>query len=51
MKSLLKMTLVAVLGGFILTACSKKEVNPYDEIFKDKHNFVPINTKELKEVK
>ncbi len=47
----LKSILAASFIAFLFMACSNKEVNPYDEIFSDKHKFVPINTKELKEVK
>lgn len=47
----MKTILIVVLSAFLFIACSSKEVNPYDEIFKDKHKFIPINTKELKEIK
>ncbi len=39
------------LSSVMFLACSNKEVNPYDEIFSNKHKFVPINTKEIKEIK
>ncbi|WP_156528056.1 MULTISPECIES: hypothetical protein [unclassified Helicobacter] len=47
----LKVALIAGLSIFLLAACSGKKANPYDEIFSDENKFVPINTKELKEVK
>lgn len=47
----LKLTLIAVMSAFIFLACSQKEINPYDEMFSDTNKFVPINTKEFKEVK
>ncbi len=50
LQSILLGSIVAVL----LVACSSKEskeVEPYKEIFRDTHTFVPINTKELKEIK
>ena len=50
----IKAVLIAGLVIFLFTACSSSiEVanHPYDEIFKDTNKFVPINTKELKEIK
>lgn len=47
----LKIVLVMMVSSVLLVACSSKEANPYDEIFSNKHKFVPINTKELKEIK
>mgnify|MGYP004696327985 CR=1 FL=1 len=47
LQSILFGSIVAVL----LVACSSKEVDPYKEIFRDTNTFVPINAKELKEIK
>lgn len=47
----LRAIFIAILVAFLFMACSSKKANPYDDIFSDKRKFVPINTKELKEIK
>lgn len=50
MKNLSSILLSIVIAlGFV--ACASKEVDPLKEIFKEDKSLIPINTKELKEVK
>ena len=47
----IKSVLIIISQALLFVACaSKKESNVYDEMFSDKSKFVPINTKELKEI-
>ncbi len=50
MKNILGIFLsIGIALSFI--ACASKEADPLKELFKDDKSLIPINTKELKEVK
>ncbi|BDB64847.1 hypothetical protein T36_1304 [Helicobacter cinaedi] len=50
MKNILGILLsVGIALSFI--SCASKETDPVKELFKNEKSLVPINTKELKEVK
>lgn len=52
MKKILNVLCIVILIGFGFVACASKEpIDPYKELFKDDGSLIPINTKEIKEVK
>lgn len=51
MRNAFKIILIASIVFSFLACASKEEVDPIKELFKEDKSLIPINTKELKEVK